>query len=166
MRIDEYLDAYESYRDTVLTFEKVFKNRLKGEEKVTQTSGNAVVGEMIEYVDYDELKREYERKKRILTRATKRLQRAISNISDVKLSNYLVCRYLCCMTNESIADSFQYCERQIYRIASRAKQRLYENLLQEMPTARRFKKKRFRRKREKERRSMRKYGPKARKKTR
>lgn len=163
MNIDEYLNAFERYRKTVMRLESAFRE-VWGEEDAENGSRCLSARWMIGLMDYDELEREYTRKKRILRQATERLQRAISEIPDDKIANYLVCRYLYRMTNEKIADHFNYCPRQIYRIASKAKKQLHRELLKEMPRVKRWKKhKRFRRSPvQRKKRTLRKYGRRAR----
>ena len=158
MNIEKYLTAYESYRDTVLGMKKAVRRMNMG-----KYAAALPVGEMIDFVDYEELEREYEKKRRILTQATRRLQRAISAISDPRLSNYLECRYLYRMTNEKYAESFNYCERQVYRIGKAAKAELYRHLVVEMPRAKRWKtEKKFSFSPRRAKKSFRKFGPRAR----
>lgn len=145
MRIEEYLDAYERYRDTVYSMGKNARLMASKMESTADPRSLGAVGEIIEFVDYDELMREYERKKRILGRATARLQRAISRVHDLRYSSYLTARYLYGMKNEEIAANFNYCDRQIYRIAKAARHKLEEKLLLEMPKARRTLRKEYRR---------------------
>lgn len=158
MNIEEYLAAYESYRDTVLGLKKAVEKMSAKDNRKT-----VPVGEMIDFVDYEELEKEYVKKKRILSHATKKLQRAISHIRDPRLSNYLVCKYLCCMKNEDYAVSFNYCERQVYRIASLAKKQLSEQMKPNSPLPRRGKRgQRFRFSPKSTKTSLRKHGPRAR----
>ena len=145
MRIEEYLTAYEGYRATVLAMERTFLKMAEDEGRMTasgvrfgnDSANTYTVGEIIKFADTDELRREYERRKRILTHATGKLQRAIARIRDVKLSVYLTLRYLYGMRNEDVAFRLNYCERQIYRLAKNAKTALKFQLLKEMPSARR-----------------------------
>ena len=158
MDIEKYLAAFEVYRDMSFGMKKAIRrmNAGRSEDKIP-------VGEMMDFVDYEELEREYEKKRRILSHATRRLQRAISKIPDERLSNYLVCKYLCGMTNEYIAESFNYCNRQIYRIASVAKKELKKHLAREIPLARRGERnKRYGVSPRKPKKTYRKYGPRSR----
>ncbi len=150
MNIDRYLVAYENYRDTVLGMKKAMSR--------VSTGGKLPVREMIEFVDYEELEREYERKKRILSHETKRLQKAISKISDTRLSNYLTCKYLYCMTNEEFAENFTYCERQVYRISSKARKELHKHMVPCIMKARRLKSKKRFRQTYPRKKTLRKYG--------
>ena len=125
MNIDRYLSTYESYRNTVYGLKRVIE-KLR-EEKARQGQPE----------EFEELESRYLKKKSILDYATRRLQREISRIKDPKLSTYLVCKYLCGMKNDEIAESFNYCERQIYRIASRAKKRLENAIRINTPRPRR-----------------------------
>ena len=129
MDVEKYLAAFEVYRNTVFGMKKAVRRMSAG-----RSENGVPVGEMMDFVDYEELEREYEKKRRILSHATKRLQRAISKIRDERLSNYLVCKYLCGMTNERIAEDFNYCSRQVYRISSLAKKELKRLLPREFPT--------------------------------
>ena len=158
MNIEEYLTAYESYRDTVLGLKNAVERMSDGQD------GRLLpVGKMIDFVDYEELEKEYVKKKRILSHATKKLQRAISRIRDPKVSNYLICKYLCCMKNEDFAASFNYCERQVYRIASNAKKQLAELMKPEVPLPRRVRERQqFRFSPKSTRTSLRKHGPRSR----
>lgn len=153
MNIDRYLIAYENYRDTVLGMKKAMSKANTGEK--------LPVGEMIDFVDYEELEKEYERKRRILSHATKRLQKAISEITDTRLSNYLICKYLYCMTNEEFAENFTYCERQVYRISAKARKELYKHLIPCMMKARRMKAGKCFRQTATHKKPLRKYGPRA-----
>ena len=158
MDIERYLTAFEVYRNTVFGIKKAMRRISAG-----KSENGVPVGEMMDFVDYDELEKEYEKKKRILSHATKRLQKAISKINDERLSNYLVCKYLCGMTNERVAEDFSYSSRQIYRIAALAKKELKKRLVREMPKARRGRiGGRYKFSERKAKKSYRKYGPKAR----
>lgn len=145
MKIEEYLTAFEEYRNQVLVMEDILKSvdgrreerEEKGSIKKQFKSNSVYTGALMEFADLDKLREEYERRKRILSRATHRLQKAISEIYDVKLSGYLTCRYICGMKNEEIALKFNYCERQIYRLAQKARRELYNKLIFYMPSAKR-----------------------------
>lgn len=157
MDVVKYLASYENYRDVVLGMKKAARRR-------STDSGDILpsVGVMAEFMDCDELEREYEKKKNILTYATKRLQRAISEISDPRLSDYLVCKYFYCMTNEEYAEQLGYCVRQVYRIATKAKLELSKHLKIRPPKARRWiRKGRFAYSKKRARKTHRKYGRKA-----
>lgn len=161
MNIDRFLAAYEGYRETVIGMKKAARRRESCEIRSLDKDV------MRDIMDYDELEREYEKKRRILSHATRKLQRAISKIRDPRESNYLICKYLEGMTNEEYAECYSYCERQVYRIASSAKKKLYRYLILEMPRAKRWKTgKRFSVSTKKHKTSLRKYGPKARAKRR
>lgn len=160
MNIEEYLTAYETLRDTVLGMKRAVEKMYAGNNPKALP-----VGEMIDFVDYEELEKEYAKKRRILTHATKKLQRTISRISDTRVSNYLICKYVCAMTNEDFASNFNYCERQVYRIASSAKKQLALVLRPSVPLPRKTDRGRcytFRKRSPK--RTLRKHGPKARRK--
>lgn len=158
MDIEKYLTAFEVYRNTVFGIKKAVRRMNAG-----KTDNGLPVGEMMDFVDYEELEREYEKKRRILSHATKRLQKAISKIRDERLSNYLVCKYLCGMTNERIAEDFNYCSRQVYRISALAKKELKRLLPRELPTVGRGERnKRYTFSERKAKKSYRKFGPKAR----
>lgn len=158
MNIEEYLTAYETYRDTVLGLKKAVEKMCAGNDRRALP-----VGEMIDFVDYEDLEKEYVKRKRILTHATKKLQRGISRISDPRLSNYLICKYLCCMTNEQYAENFNYCERQVYRIALSAKKQLAKILSPAAPIPRKSKRgQKYTFSAKKPKTSLRKYGPKSR----
>ncbi len=119
MRIDEWLASYEEFRDGVLLM-----GRTLPKDAGKDVFGKEAFAELKEFVDYDELMREYERKKRILNHTTRKLQKAIMRVRDARVANYLICRYLYGMKNEDISLKFNYCERQVYRIATLARRRL------------------------------------------
>ncbi|MBR5817739.1 MAG: hypothetical protein IKY62_03740, partial [Clostridia bacterium] len=136
MRIDEWLASYEEFRDGVLLMGRAFPYEA-GKDVVGNRESKCLVAELKEFVDYDELKKDYERKKRILNHTTRKLQRAILRVGDTRVSNYLICRYLYCMKNEDIATRFNYCERQVYRIATTARRKLCRAFREEGITPRR-----------------------------
>lgn len=158
MNIEEYLTAYETLRDTVLGMKRAVEKMYAG-----KNAKSLPVGEMIDFVDYEELEKEYVKKKRILTHATKKLQRTISRISDTRVSSYLICKYICAMTNEDFASNFNYCERQVYRIASNAKKQLAALLHPSVPLPKKTDRGRcYTFEKRKPKKTLRKHGPKAR----
>jgi hypothetical protein len=83
------------------------------------------------------LKKELCHRERVLRYATARMQEAIARMGDTRLANYVICKYFHNMKNSDIAEVFNYSERQIYRISSDAKPRLYRELVKLMPKPRR-----------------------------
>ena len=126
MRIDEYLDSYDRY-----------KNGYQAMYKTIETIERRRFGRNFIFADTTNLKIELRRRERILRHATARMQAAISRLGDTYLANYLICKYLYGMKNSDIAQTFNYCERQIYRMSALAKKRLYIELLKLMPKPRR-----------------------------
>ena len=122
MRIDKYLECYARYRNVYHTMKQMAECIKNNEPEIVECAS---------------FWREFEKHGRILRRATARLEAAISRIGDETLSNYLICRYFYGFKNARIAMMYSYCERQIYRIASRAKKGLYRELLKLMPKPRR-----------------------------
>ena len=142
MRIEEYLSAYSKYRENLTAMAKIVEGQKGVGEEASPLRRDVGV---MDFVDYENLEKEYVRKRYILGLATKRLQRAISRISELRLSNYLTYKYLYFMTNEEIAELCSYCPRQVYRIAAKAKKELHKSLMQEIPRAKRSKRgKRYR----------------------
>lgn len=129
MNIDKYLNSYEKYRNAVLGLKKAVD---KLSRRKTAISG------ILEIIDCHQLENEYLKKKRILGYRTKKLQKAISRIEDPRMTDYLACKYIYGMTNDEIAECFNYCERQVYRIASVAKKRLSAAMNSHAPKPRRM----------------------------
>ncbi len=152
MNIEKWLDAYEGYRDTTLGMVNALAKRS------TEFYEGLPVGEMMEFVNYEELDREMIKRKRILAHATRRIQRAIKKIKDPKASGYLICKYLYRMSNEEIANEFCYCERHIYRLSSKARKMLALCLEKTPPRVMRMSKGQRFSYRRRHRRKYRKYG--------
>lgn len=132
MKIDEYLALYEEYRKSVIEMAKTIdltRARKSGNgEETLLTQYSDLIGET-------SVEKEYERKKRILTKATKRLKNAISRIKDPDKAQYLMLRCFYLMTNEDIAAAMSYSLRHIYRLSRKAKDTLFVYLAEEMPKA-------------------------------
>lgn len=126
MRIDEYLERYEKYRKGYNALQETVKfiGRQWGKKDFV-------------FVSREVLKRELAHRERVLRFATAKMQAAIARIGDPILSNYIICKYFYGMKNTAIANTFNFSERQIYRISSNAKERLYRELLKLMPKPRR-----------------------------
>ncbi len=137
MKIDEYLALYEEYRRSVIELAKTIDLvKARTEEEV----GETLLTLNPDYVGETSVRREYEKKKKILTKATKRLERAISKIREADKTRYLVLRCFYLMTNEEIASAMNYSLRHIYRLSRRAKDTLFDYLCEEMPKAKKIKK--------------------------
>jgi len=126
MRIEEYLDSYSNYRNGY----QAMLNTVKLIEKHNDKNDCA-------YVSTEGVKKELYHRERVLRYATARMQAAIARIGDTRLSNYIMCKYFYGLKNAAIAVTFNYSERQIYRLSAEAKARLYRELLKLMPKPRR-----------------------------
>ncbi len=153
MKINEYLALYSEYRKSIIEMAKTIdfiKARKRENEGETLFEINGIP-------DIEKLEKSFERKKRILGRATERLKRAIEKMNNAAEVKYLLCRYVYFMDVEDISKAMLASERQVYRIAHSAKKHLFERLLDEMPKARRTKKSIYRRTRRRGKRRYRKY---------
>ncbi len=153
MKINEYLALYSEYRKSVIEMAKTIdfvKARKRENEGETHFEINGIL-------DVEKLEENFERKKRILGRATGRLKRAIGKMNNAAEVKYLLCRYVYFMDVEDISKVMMASERQVYRIAQSARKHLFERLLDEMPKARRTKKSIYRRVRRGRKRRYRKY---------
>ncbi len=130
MNIERYLIAFEHYRSSVVSMQRVMNRRSAMRERISE-----IAGEKIGFEEEEKMEREFERKKRILAHATRRLQKAITSLDEARLSDYLICKYIYNMKNTEIADALTYCERQIYRISREAKKQLCKYLTAHKPTA-------------------------------
>lgn len=153
MKIDEYLALYSEYRKSVIDMAKMVdfvKARMRENEGETLFETEGIP-------DTKKLEESFERKKRILGRATGRLKRAIERMKDPNEAQYIICRYVYCMDIANISKVMMSSERQIYRLAAKAKEHLFEKLICEMPKAKRTKKSIYRRVRRGRKRRYRKY---------
>lgn len=147
MRIDVYLALYEDYRKSVINMakmiDKIEARRNEAETLLTQNKNeNLLLLEGMMSGD-DSIRRTYEKKKRILGKATKRLKLAMLKMTNASEVEYLTYRYFYGMSNVFIADNMAFSERQIYRLSKSAKEHLAEKLLEEMPKVRKMKKCRY-----------------------
>ena len=126
MRIDEYLERYERYR-----------NGYHALQKTVKLVGKPGFKNEFVFISLEVLERELSHRERVLRFATAKMQAAIARTGDPNLSNYIICKYFYGMKNTAIANTFNFSERQIYRISSSAKERLYRELLKLMPKPRR-----------------------------
>lgn len=126
MRIDEYLERYERYR-----------NGYHALQKTVKLVGKPGFKNEFVFISLEVLERELSHRERVLRFATAKMQAAIARTGDPNLSNYIICKYFYGMKNTAIANTFNFSERQIYRISSAAKERLYRELLKLMPKPRR-----------------------------
>lgn len=158
MRIDEYLALYGEYRRTVMNMGKTMELIKAGESDDGGTRFIKNCAPCREGRDsIDILERQYRRKKRVLDKATKRINLALADISDGEAVRYIVYKYFYLYTNERLAEIMNYSLRQLYRLGRRAKDALYERLLLDMPTAKRTKGRKYRLKRGLKKRRYRKY---------
>ena len=143
MRIDVYLALYEDYRKSVINMakmiDKIEAGRNEAETLLTQNKNHNLLLLEGERAGEESIRKLYEKKKRILGRATGRLKRAMMKMTNASEVEYLTYRYFYGMSNTYIADNMTFSERQIYRVSRRAKEHLYEKLVGEMPKARRTK---------------------------
>lgn len=127
MKIDEYLALYERYRENVKKMAEALElmkaGMSKNEDKTLFLTDN----------HREALEKQYKRKCRILQKVQGKMVRAISRINDPETVRLLMLKYLCDLTNIRVADSMNYSERQFYRLSKKAKERLYETLVLEMP---------------------------------
>ena len=133
MRIDEYLTRYEKYRSTYNNFKKA--HELMNKNK-TYKAGFFVAGQY-DFMGEEALKKEINKRERVLKYANARLQAAISRMESFSERNYIICKYFYGMKNTEIAQTFSYCERHVYRLSASAKKSLYRELVKLMPNPRR-----------------------------
>ena len=140
MNIEQYLKSYTLYREGVSNMKKAVEGFEKSQKAFEKTKkAQLLSSEKIKLPNYERLLKEINKKERILTYATARLECAIAHMNDENLSNYIICKYFYGMKNCEIADVFCYCERHIYRLSIMAKKRLYEELVKLMPKPKRWK---------------------------
>ncbi|MBQ7896966.1 MAG: hypothetical protein IJ323_00940 [Clostridia bacterium] len=134
MKIDEYLALYEEYSRHVKELAEALELMKAGMDEKE--------GETLFLPDdpYGLFKKQYLKKLRILEKAQGRIARAMCNIKDSEVVRFLTYKYFCSLTNEQVGEAMNYSERQLYRVKRRAKDALYEKLLDEMPTPKRWEK--------------------------
>lgn len=135
MKIDEYLALYSEYRKRVIDMAKTI-------DFIKARTSDSEVKTLFEIKDCCDvatkrLEERFERKKRILGRATRRLKRAIDKMENADEVMYLTCRYIYFMDIEDIASAMRFSTRQVYRLGAKAKEHIFEKLLEEMPKAKR-----------------------------
>ena len=147
MRIDVYLALYEDYRKSVINMAKMIDRiearRNEAETLLTKSKNENVLLLEGMVLGEDSIRKVYEKKKRILGRATRRLKSAMLKMTNLSEVEYLTYRYFYSMSNAVIANNMTFSERQIYRLSRSAKEHLFERLLEEMPKARRMKRCRY-----------------------
>lgn len=135
MKIDEYLALYDEYSRHVKKLAEALELMKAGmDEKDEETL-------FLPSDPYGLFKKQYLKKKRILEKAQARIARAMCNIKDTEAVRFLTYKYFCGLSNEQVGEAMNYSERQLYRVKRKAKDKLYEKLLDEMPTPRRSEKK-------------------------
>ncbi len=147
MRIDVYLALYEDYRKSVVNMAKIIDRIEAGwneaETLLTQNKNENLLLLEGKEAGAESLRCLFEKKKRILGRATARLKRAMMRMTNASEVEYLTCKYFYGMSNSFIAGNMTFSERQIYRLSKSAKEHLLEKLLEEMPRVRRMRKCRY-----------------------
>ena len=140
MKIDEYLALYEEYRKSVIGLAKTM-DLMKA--RMSENKGEALLTLNPDYARDDSVEKEYEKKKRILTKATKRIERAISKIKSEERRQYLIYKCFYLMTNDEISGAMSFSLRHIYRLSRKAKEELFAYMLEEMPKARKLKRRTY-----------------------
>ena len=135
MKIEEYLALYERYRDNVKRTAKALEMMKAGmSEKEEATL-------FLQEDPCKVLEKQYKRRCKILRKAQERMIRAIYRINDPEIVRLLLLKYFCDLTNDKTAENMNYSQRQFYRISKKAKEDLYEKLVDEMPKPKRSPKK-------------------------
>ncbi len=140
ININEYFEGYLSYKRAAAALGKSIEG-LKLEmganlvcsysEKVKSSHQDDKMYN--DYISLEDLKKNYEKKRRILERANSRINEALKTTHDEFYRNFIICKYIYGMKYADIAENLNYCERHIYRLASAAKFEFSKQLKLQMP---------------------------------
>lgn len=134
MKIDEYLALYEEYSRHVKKLGEALELMKAG---MDEEKGKTL---FLNSDPYGLFEKQYSKKIRILEKAQSRMLKAMCNIKDPEIVRFLTYKYLCGFTDEQMGNAMSYSTRQVYRVKRKAKDMLYEKLLDQMPAPRRSEK--------------------------
>lgn len=131
MTINEYMCSYSVFARNVKILGKTLSSLEYSDDM------GFIYGEDNTIIPTARARADYERRRRILHRATKKINTALCAVSEKSLRDYIIWKYFYNMTNSEIAEVFSYSERHIYRIRNKAWAELEKNMKKFMPKLRR-----------------------------